>query len=99
MHIRRTHLPYDHTAYGRRRRYADLHGLAATCPAGRYPASARPAPVWQLPANAEAAIPACTVDGPALACCNQWHAVTQTPLVVPCCGRVWLEGTPQEVPA
>lgn len=26
-----------------------------------------------------------------LACCGQWHAVTQTPFTAPCCGRTWLE--------
>lgn len=30
---------------------------------------------------------------PQLACCGEWHAVTQIPLTTPCCGKRYLEET------
>lgn len=29
-----------------------------------------------------------------IACCGRWHAVTDAPSTVPCCGRVFEEKTP-----
>lgn len=27
-----------------------------------------------------------------VACCGAWHPITQTPLTVPCCGRIFFKG-------
>jgi hypothetical protein len=88
-------LSYD-ARYARRRAYAERHGLPWQHGA-----------VWQLPPEAEELLPrpaplpplqpegiAPHIATSALACCGEWHAITQTPLVVPCCGRRYLEATP-----
>lgn len=85
-------LSYD-ARYARRRAYAERHGLPWQHGA-----------VWALPPEAEELLPrgpglpplypeviAPHIPTAALACCNEWHAVTTLPVVCPCCGRRYLE--------
>jgi len=48
----------------------------------------------EVAAKRPALTPAVQIEGPAVACCGQWHAVIEIPFVSPCCHRLFFAEAP-----